>query len=740
MTNAPPPQPDGDDRTASLGSGASPPSGGPRRGDLIVGRYRMLRRIGVGGMGEVFEANDERLHRAIALKIMGPVGDDADAALSEARKAARLRHPCVAGVQDAGTFTHGDSSWAFIAMEIVPGGERLDAWARRAQADLPRRLEVLVQVCRAIAHAHERGVVHSDLKPSNILVDADGTPRVIDFGVARFLGLDESLQPARGGTPGYAPPEQQHAIAPPLDGRADVYALGIVATELTRDLPCPPSMRADLDLVLDAATHAERSARIATPDALADNLDAVRRGRTPPIASGRPSPRRAAAAAARRNPLAWMVASAGAGFAVAVLVIIPLVHAWTPIHNWFEAALSALPRVGPAVPPLDAVRVVLLTDADDIDALGASENLGEVRAADVVSWRTLHGRAMERLAAAAPRAVVWDVRFRDPSLLEPAAREAALEADAALVRGMRSLEAAGAGVAVASTTWDVESDGLPIVSRAVLAVAGWGVATGVHNDREPWRVDIARVPASGSGATRSLSIQALAAAECPDCEVDLALDTDTGEATLRFWRPVPGIATGRTLVGNERSVRASSIQPIAADNATLGLRAGDAMGVLEVDVPADAVLAAATLSYSDLFTLDAHQLRERVGGRTVVMGSVRSGQDLHAHPSGRRLPGPWAHACAIDAMSRGASVRRLPPGGDMALIALAAAAGGGAGALGFGQGRARSAFLACLVAVCAGLTIALYALGSIVLNTLVQGVGALIAWELAAWGARLRRS
>ena len=702
-------------------------------GDTIAGRYRVLRRIGSGGMGEVFEATDTQLERVIALKLVGPVIDDldADAMLSEARKAARLRHAHIAGVHDAGMVRIGDETMAYIAMEIVPGAERIDAWARRTDADLSRRLHALADVCDAMAHAHVRGVVHGDLKPGNILIDADGGPRVIDFGVSRALGVDEPLQASRGGTPGYAAPEQQSPNAPPLDGRVDVFAIGVLTRELTADVPIAPSASRDLSRVIAAATRDQRDERIGDAATLGENLRAIAESRVAPIAIDGPIPRaaRVVRASASRSAWAWVVASALIGIGVSMWVGAPVIHRWTHLNRWPTTALSAVPRIGGFGDPLDRVRVVLLRDDDDIQALAALEGLTDVRERDLRSWRRLHGRMMERLAEARPRAIVWDIRFAGESAFDPD-----------LVRGIRAVEDAGAGVAVAATDWTLDATGLPNITRPVLEVAGWGVASGVHNAIDPWRVDIAVLRTDERDTLNSLTLQALAAAECADCEIDAALDPDTGIVQIRVWRPTPGIAAGRAWFGGQRPIRLTSVERIERDNLAVGVRTGDRVGVLMIDVPPDETLDQATVSYSDIFRLPPRELRERIAGRIVIVGNIRNGRDLHPHPSGRMLPGPWAHACAIDALERGGAVRLPTPAFDGVLATIFAVGAALCGIAGSGRWRSRLVFLACLTACCAAATIALYAWKGLMVNTMVQALGAIAAWELAAWAARLRRT
>jgi WD40 repeat protein/predicted Ser/Thr protein kinase len=202
-----------------------------------VGCFRVLRLLGEGGMGAVYEAEQDSPHRLVALKMIRP-GLLSPAVLKrfaqEVEILGRLRHPGIAQIYQAGVAEDGQQ---FFAMEFICGVP-LDEYARRRSLTPPARLEVLARVCDAVQHAHDQGVIHRDLKPANILVEESGQPKVLDFGVARARGAD--LISGSGltqtgqvlGTPNYMSPEQVTADPAAIDHRTDVYALGIILFEL----------------------------------------------------------------------------------------------------------------------------------------------------------------------------------------------------------------------------------------------------------------------------------------------------------------------------------------------------------------------------------------------------------------------------------------------------------------------------------------------------------------------------
>ncbi len=191
-----------------------------------IGKYRVLDRIGRGGMGTVYRATDETLHREVAIKVLNAELNDPGVARrfrAEAVTVARLSHPGLATIYEL--FQH-DGQWLMV-MEFVRG-ETLEALVSRAG---PLAVEVAAPLCmqalNALAHAHSMGVVHRDLKPANIMVNEAGLVKVMDFGIARVAGTEHLTSAGfLMGTPAYMAPEQ--VTAGEVDARADLYAIGVV--------------------------------------------------------------------------------------------------------------------------------------------------------------------------------------------------------------------------------------------------------------------------------------------------------------------------------------------------------------------------------------------------------------------------------------------------------------------------------------------------------------------------------
>ncbi|MFO0829460.1 MAG: protein kinase [Phycisphaerales bacterium] len=230
---------------------------GEQPGLPSIGGFTIERLIGVGGMAAVYEAVQEMPRRRVALKVLrrSMAGTAALRRFEfETEVLAKLRHPGIAQIYEAGTFDDGAGAIPFFAMEFINGARTLTQYCDDERLELRARLELMVRVCDAVQHGHQNGVVHRDLKPGNVLVDVTGAPRVIDFGIARSTGDDaHGVNTTVGqivGTLNAMSPEQctPHAN---VDARTDVYSLGVLLYELVcgrpphdlGSLPIPEALR-----------------------------------------------------------------------------------------------------------------------------------------------------------------------------------------------------------------------------------------------------------------------------------------------------------------------------------------------------------------------------------------------------------------------------------------------------------------------------------------------------------------
>ena len=348
---------------------------GPGAGSDI-GPYRIEREIGHGGMGRVFLAEDRRLNRRVAIKVLNesvPPGSNRTLVLREARAIARLSHPNIASVHDV---VEQDGR-AHIVMEFLEG-ETLSARLARGPMTIDEVFALATQMAAGLGHAHKHGLVHCDFKPGNVFITRDGVAKLLDFGLARLvhtetahesqhLGASATLIHQRAGTPGYMSPE--HVKGEPLDARSDVYTFGIVLYEMATSRP-----------------HG-----LGAPDVLEPSLPAVLR----PIVARSLAPKRddrfqsaaelerelRAAARLAESPFRFLTARRNIAAAVALVVLLAGVAAF-----W-----SLRARSGTAPPTSRAVVAVLpfATPEGDSTAKYLAAGLTEIVTNDISASKDL---------------------------------------------------------------------------------------------------------------------------------------------------------------------------------------------------------------------------------------------------------------------------------------------------------------------------------------------------------------
>jgi len=211
---------------------------------LLIGRYRVIRLLGEGGMGTVYEAEQQEPCRIVALKVIRPglaTPERLRRFKHESQALGRLQHPGIAQIYEAGTADAGFGPQPWFAMELVRGPS-LEKYVETHPMNTRQKLALMARICEAVHHAHQRGLIHRDLKPGNILIDEAGQPKILDFGVARVTEGEANLtlQTEVGeivGTLAYMSPEQVLGDPLEVDTRSDVYSLGVILYEILAGRP-----------------------------------------------------------------------------------------------------------------------------------------------------------------------------------------------------------------------------------------------------------------------------------------------------------------------------------------------------------------------------------------------------------------------------------------------------------------------------------------------------------------------
>ena len=246
-----------------------------------LGPWSLMRRLGAGAMGEVWLARQSHPQREVALKLIRSGfarGEMLARFMREANLLARVEHPGIARVLEAGNAETPGGHVPYLAMEYV-AGSTLSVWREQTQPDRPTCLRLLAELADAVYAAHLKGVLHRDLKPDNILVDSDGHPKILDFGVARALDDDVNVGMTQAGqligTVAYMSPEQLGGDCSSIDARSDVYALGAIAYELLGGRPVHVLQGQSLLEALRSRERLRPQALSALDPSLGGDLEAV---------------------------------------------------------------------------------------------------------------------------------------------------------------------------------------------------------------------------------------------------------------------------------------------------------------------------------------------------------------------------------------------------------------------------------------------------------------------------------
>ena len=723
---------------------------------IRIGNYELRRLIAVGGMGSVYEAVQDQPRRVVALKILRAALPSPAAVKrfeKEAQLLARLQHPGIAQVIEAGTHERGGRRTPYIAMEYVGGARPITVYADAQRLDRRARLALFAEVCDAVHHGHARGVIHRDLKPSNILVDQSGRAKVIDFGVSRTIDADPASYTVAMesgqliGTLQYMAPEQCDRAADAGTG-ADVYALGVVLYELLtgrvpydvlatslaeavrvirEQPPRPPSqvdrsLRGDLETVVLTALHKSPQRRYASAAALGEDVRRFLAG--DPIGARRDSVGYLVRARVRKFVARHQVSSFAGACVIAVLfaqTVGAFLYNFTPMHRAYENWLLASRLSPPPATQLNATRLVTLREGTDVEALARRYGVEGVTVADPTSLRRLHGKLMRVLADSGARVVAFDISF-----------EGVTTHDEAFVIGVRALQATGIDVVIVTKRMTPGANGSPLLSPTFAGKVKWGGDGAGLLESVPWHLLLfAQVPASPEPLP-GFALATLAAFRQPGADLAIYVNALANRTELRYVK--------RSV---SEDLLSGDVLETTVNDPAFGLPAGTLQGEFLLNVPPKEVIAASNIDYADVLGADPEQLKKWFDGRAVVVGDRRpeGGDGPFDHPVEGPLPGCYAQAVGIDALIAGQGVVVLDTSFPQGLlIACTAALAGALAALAArGSGRKLVVFLAGLaVAAVAGSCLA-YARARYLYNPLVPILAMVAAALLAAAATSFRR-
>ena len=612
----------------------------------IIDDYYCVARLGQGALGVVFKALTLRHGpRFVALKLLQFTSKEAEERFREREVEilSTLECPHVARCLDYGR-TGGTM---YMAMELVDG-QPLDEYLDEHTSSLDEKLEVFQRVCRVVADLHAKGVVHRDLKPKHVLVDQQGRPWIIDLGLSAVHGADwpTRVRNARTelgrilGTVKYMSPEQAWAGLLPVDHRTDIWALGIMLYEIAADgdypyvldpvgdltgseallhriqteVPKRPRISSAKDAgalatLISRALAYEPERRIDSADILASDLDRylTRQSiRTKPLPLLYRVQRIAIGLAAHWRIGLWLCT---VSVVLVFLFALSLVFGvrWRTAGEDYgkDTRRSLLAAQGSS--PGDGIAIVGVFDDSikAVPALARGQGISGVTQ-NIRTWRAVHGRLMQRLARAGPRAVVWDYYFRTRQT-----------GDGEFVHGVQALRRAGVPVALAVNRYD--NEGRPDLSSQLFEPIADFVRHGLilaHGTvlREGELVMALR---RGDDVYPALALAAFAGIVHPDCK--MVIDWQDSGKTIRL------IHHPRTTDSEFPSVDHVGLTTVFnASKTRLTIQEGDVLGCKAFTLTMPDYWREHTVAYEKLLTASEEELADAIGGKVVIIGDLRT--------------------------------------------------------------------------------------------------------------------
>lgn len=646
-----------------------------------VPQCHIVGEIGRGRFGVVYKAWWIREKpEVIALKLLHSFGEmERNRFEREISVLSHLQSPGIVRCRDSGGM--GDAR--YFIMDFV-SGMHLDDYVRRTDLELSGKLEMLRKVCLAVADAHAAGVIHRDLKPRNILIDDNGQPHILDFGICSVSGVDWTSW-ADGtitlpgdiiGTLKYMSPEQAWGggIADNVNHATDLWALGIMLYEIatngdypynlksSHDKPAPEALLDrirkeiprmpnlshlprghDLEILIERCLTWEPQRRLSSAAALAKDLQRYIVG-DPVHTRGHGRGyriRRVAVGAATRSRAPFhtvFMALALAGVSLAALVS---GAGWRVTGSGYAAPANASRTEQPSLAS-DHIRVIGIGDESLSQVPSWARKIGMEPVTDnVTSWRAVHGRLMERLAKAAPAAVIWDYYFRT-----------AQPGDEQFAAGVRTLEAAGVPTVLAARTFD--ASGRPDISPTLLSSLNGTGRFGAILARDMVQRTgefVVAVKRPDNTVLPSVTLVALSGILRPASNLEATWYGDQKSIDMLYETTPGSYLRQRDRMDLTRVVPAGAPDPAVST--------GDKLGCVDFSLAPAHEWQKRTLAYESLLSMTDEQLRTVARGKVLIFGDVRKpspgfAADRHPvkYPTGieSNVPGCYLLADAMTGM------------------------------------------------------------------------------------------
>jgi len=617
-----------------------------------IPNYTIVEQVGKGGFGVVYKAVHHAKERAEALKVLFSKTPLLTTYFeNEVHLIARLRHPNIAMLYEAQLSTPP----LYYTMEFVEG-ERLNEYLKSREVSLAQRIEIIRKVALALSYAHEQGVVHRDVKPQNILIDAAGEPHIVDFGIAKRLELLTAPELERApqeestegpvGTVGYIAPEQ--VKGGDVDARADIFAAGALLFHCVTGEParfardgrrCLQILRSrriglaeDLAAIIARCVEDNPALRYKSGAALAADLQNYLDGRE---------------TQARRLPSTFLKVARilaliirNKPFQLRSTLLVASALCVAGIFSAFGARLQSTSTQAPQT----ALVGFTQTTEDAIQEKRLGGDIPGLSFYEPRSYRLLHGKLLERLALAKPRVVVFDYYFIQP----------APEYDAAFTQSIRSVQEQGIPVVMAVRAFDINGEP-EVIEPLRHIVHGFGSAANANPNMLSTEFEVlAAVKRGFEEPLPSLSVAAYAAARFPDSFPKLRLEGDQ-ELALRYLKRKPDPGRSRFHSEEDRiplqahyrmtgQDRVFQLNPphILKDDVNYAFRIG-------IDVRS----RIPSVRYEDVFTASEDQLQTWFKGKGVVIGQALGRADLWSMRSGQEIWGYEVQAAALDSLLAG---------------------------------------------------------------------------------------